>query len=67
VLPGGCFLEVAPDVLLLEFASLAGVVVETIPVPALPALIGTIVHTQWAHYDPSGLSTSNAYAHWIGN
>ncbi len=67
VLPGGCFLEVVPDVLLLEFASLAGVVVETIPVPALPALIGTIVHTQWAHYDPSGLSTSNAYAHWIGN
>lgn len=66
-LPGGCLLEVSPDVVLLEFVPNAGVVVEAIPVPAALALIGTIVHTQWAHYDPSGMSTSNAYAHWVGN
>ena len=65
-LPGGCSLEIAPDLVLLEFVPNGGVVVEAIPVPPLPSLIGTIVHTQWAHYDPLGISVSNAYAHWLG-
>ena len=66
-LPGGCVLEVSPDVVLLEVTSPSGGATKTINVPALPALLGTVVHTQWAHYDPAGISVSRAIANWIGS
>jgi len=67
LLPGGCALEVAPDVVTLEFVPAAGIVTKTIPVPATTSLFGTVVHTQWAHYAPTGMSVSNTWANWIGS
>lgn len=65
-LPGGCALEVTPDVVLLDFTSSLGTATKVINVPALPGLLGTVVHTQWAHFDPAGISVSAAMANWIG-
>lgn len=67
LLPGGCSLEVTPDVVTLEFVPASGTVTKSIPVPASPSLFGTIVHTQWAHYAATGMSVSSAWANWVGN
>jgi hypothetical protein len=65
-LPGGCPLEIAPDLVQLEITPNSGRAWRSIPIPPLPSLVDTIVHTQWAHYDPMGISTSNTFANWIG-
>ena len=66
-LPLGCSLEVMPDVVTLEFVPTSGTATKAIPVPNSPALFGTVVHTQWAHYATTGISVSRAMANWIGN
>ena len=65
-LPGGCELQVSPDVVSLDFAAASGTAIKAINVPGIPALLGSIVHTQWAHFDPAGFSVSSAFANWIG-
>ena len=66
VLPGGCLLEVDPEVVLLEVTSPTGFASRPLVIPASPLLVGTVVHLQWVHFDPTGLSTSSAFAHRVG-
>lgn len=65
-LPGGCPLEVLPDVVLAFVTSPAGFASQVISIPATPSLVGTTAFLQWVHYDPAGLSTSAAAAHRVG-
>ncbi|MCA8976531.1 MAG: hypothetical protein KDC98_17555 [Planctomycetes bacterium] len=65
-LPGGCRLDVSP--LSVAFAQLMpnGTASYAINVPGATAFAGTALFFQWVHFDPAGLSTSSAVAHWIG-
>ena len=65
-LPGGCALDVAPEVVLAFVTTASGVANHLLPIPATPSLLGTAVFLQWVGYDPAGLSTSAAAVHWIG-
>ena len=61
-LPGGCALEVRPDVVLLLPAGATW----SLAIPANPTLVGTVVFSQLLLYDPAGMSTTQARAHRIG-
>lgn len=65
-LPGGCPLEVAPDVVLALVTGATGFAQHALTIPPVPTLVGATAFLQWAHYDAAGLSTSAAAAHRIG-
>ncbi len=66
LLPGGCALEVDPQVLLAFVASAGGTASQTLAIPSAPSLVSTPVFVQWAHLGASGLSTSRAAVHFVG-
>jgi hypothetical protein len=66
LLPGGCPLHVAPDVVLAHVTDALGMAVQPLAVPNQPNLIGVAVFTQWAHLSGAGLSLSAAFASRIG-
>ena len=49
-----------------ELASAQGTAQKAITVPSSTSLVGTVVHTQWAHLGGAGFSVSNAIANWLG-
>jgi hypothetical protein len=65
-LPGGCLVEVAPDVLLLFVTNGGGIANQTLSIPATASFVGTVVHTQWVHLGALGFSLSSSAAHWVG-
>jgi len=66
-LPGGCALDVRPDLVAFLPSGASGFSSFALAIPQTPSLVGTVVFTQWLRYDVAGLSTSSTFAHWIGN
>lgn len=64
-LPGGCLVEVLPEVVLLHLTGPSGAASNTLAIPpATP--IGTTVFLQWVHFGAAGFSTSAAVVHRVG-
>ncbi|MFN3244849.1 MAG: hypothetical protein ACE37K_25330 [Planctomycetota bacterium] len=66
-LPGGCSLQVRPDLVQFLPTGASGFSTFALTIPSSVTLVGTVVFTQWLRYDPAGLSSSSTAAHWIGN
>ncbi|HLU37825.1 MAG TPA: hypothetical protein VK081_00475 [Planctomycetota bacterium] len=64
-LPGGCRLQVSPDVVLATTTDPFGTATVPLGVPASPTLAGGIVFAQWLQPAASGIAASNAGAVWL--
>jgi hypothetical protein len=65
-LPGGCALEIAPDVLLAFVAGPAGTAAQSVAIPAAPALTGTPLFVQWGQLTAPTLAVSVATVCFVG-
>lgn len=66
VLPGGCRVDVAPDVAQLHLLSPSGTASQPVAVPPGPGFLGLLLFGQWLHSGSAGLSASAAVVHQIG-
>lgn len=65
-LPGGCELDVAPDVARLHLLDASGAASQPLAVPPGPGMLGLKLFGQWLHSGSAGLSASAAVVHQIG-